>query len=198
MSTRYVQQKIDDLCYWLLTQKIGLLAGKYRRRRMSDSAWLTDVALSQIDQVITDVRQPWTGQEISFQAQHGSAFAVFHCRDARRCSLEESLQRWQGTWREQWYVSVALVMLNTSSLVVQQPLSCVFEVTNHIDCPWPRQREIRWSLDRRLLSPDAKVDACEHVYPRSTCAGDVFVSLLSNVAWVVKRPSGFHRVNEEV
>ena len=198
MSPCRIQRQVDCLLHWLLSQKVCWLAGQYRCRRISDSAWQTDAALAQINNVITDLCRPREGHALSFQSQYGPAFAVFHCRDARRCSLDESLQRWQGPLREQWYVRVALVLLNVSSLVSQHSLSCVFERTNHIESPWPQQREVRWSLDRRLLSPDVQVDGYEHVYPRSTCPGDAFVSLLSNAAWIVKRPCGFHQVAEDV
>jgi hypothetical protein len=73
-------------------------------------------------------------------------------------------------------------------------------LTNHIDQPWTRNREIAWSLDMHALislfidqQSQARPIANGPSYPRSTSVGDIVVSLLSGAVWVVA-PFGFQVV----
>jgi len=204
MKPEQVEKRVMSLLNWLVGQKICWMSGA-RRRRTSDylwKAWQVEGALEQIDRVLRALSKtfPSTWQDSS--VRHGYGFQVFHCRDlvADATGVDLARQRWRGPQRELWYQEVAIIFLKRA----EQQLEEVFRLTNHIDHPWPRHREIAWSLDmlatrpaRVLQHPARSLPPTGPSYPRSTSVGDVVVSLLSGTAWIVA-PFGFQTVTEEV
>lgn len=206
MKPEQVEKRVMSLLNWLVGQKICWMSGA-RRRRTSDhlwKAWQVEGAIEQIDGVIRALSQTFPSRWEYSPARHGYGFQVFHCRDllAGATGVDLARQRWCGPQRDLWYQEVAIISLKHA----EQQLEEIFQLTNHIDHPWPRHREIAWSLDMHALAtrlasvsqhPARAILPTGLSYPRSTSVGDVVVSLLSGAAWIVA-PFGFQTITEEV
>lgn len=163
-----------------------------RRRRSFDNlqkVWHMEGAIAQIDLVIPQLAGLFSPERKAPSLRQGLAFQVFHRRDLMQCAVTAIVrEQWYSAARDQWYQEVALVRVKRP----WRQLSEVFRATNHIDQPWPRNREVVWSLDMHAYQQCSCMGAEQtgpH-YPRSTSVGDVIVSLLTGTAWVVA-PVGF-------
>ena len=196
MEPVQVQRKVVSLLNWLVGQKVCWMSGQHRRRSSHNpqKAWRVEGAIAQIDEIIPQLYRLLSPDWKSSSTLHGLAFQVFHRRDLDwTCTTDTACQRWCGPQREQWYQEVAIIQLTQA----HDQLNKVFRVTNHIDQPWTRNREVAWSLDMHAFTsrltqqrPSTLPMPTGPSYPCSTSVGDVVVSLLSGVAWVVA-PIGF-------
>lgn len=206
MKPDQVEKCVISLLNWLVGQKICWMSGARRRRSLDHlwKAWQVEGAIEQIDRVLRALNKTFPSPWEDSSARHGCGFQVFHCRDllTGATGVDLARQRWRGPQRELWYQEVAIISLKRG----EQQLEEVFRLTNHIDHPWPRHREIAWSLDMHALAtrltrisqhPTRPIPSTGPSYPRSTSVGDIVVSLLSGAAWIVA-PFGFQTVTAEV
>jgi len=186
-----VQQHISELLHWLVAQKLCWMCGQRRRRSFENrqKARCLEAAIAQIDRVLPQLADLCSPDWNASSQRQGLAFQVFHRRDLTQCAATAIVrEQWDSLARDQWYQEVALVRVKHP----WRQLSDVFRTTNHIDQPWPRNREVVWSLDMHAYQQPscAGAEPTGPHYPRSTSAGDVIVSLLTGAAWVIA-PVGF-------
>lgn len=191
------EKRVVSLLNWLIRQKMCWMSGQRRRRSSHDmwKAWQVEGAINQIDTLLLELCQTFSSRWELSSARHGRGFQVFHCCDSitGSTSVDIARQYWCGPQRNLWYQEVAIVSLKRA----EQQLEEIFQLTNHIDQPWPHHREIVWSLDMHALATNIARQQGQAVpistgpsYPRSTSVGDIVVSLLSGTAWIVA-PLGF-------
>lgn len=185
MEPARVHHHVSTLLTWFVNQKVDWMCGQRRRRSSAEmrSTWRSEDIIAQIDILLFQLSSPFSPDWNASSLRHGLAFQVFHRRDLTQHYLPTIVcPQWFSPARE-WYQEVAIVRIKRP----WKQQSEVFRATNHIDQPWPRNREVVWSLDRHACQqgPFACAEPTGPRYPRSTSVGDVIVSLLTGMAWVV-------------
>lgn len=167
------QVHIENLLDRLASQKAHCLIERCEEGLL---AWEAEGAIETIDEVVpklwTLLSQEWN----STTKKHGQYYQVYHAVGyATMLDVEAGIGRFCSPQRANFYQEVALLKVESES-----PQDSVFSATNHAEQAWMHNREVLWFQDNVPL--------------RSTSVGDIVVSLISRVAWIVDHV-GFQRID---
>lgn len=183
MKPAQVQAEVECLLDVLDERNVIALVRSIRERHKYHinqlGEWMGEGALAQIGEIVPQLlsRLPprW---HASSSKMHGRSFQVYHSQDPETMfNYEKGIHHWQNPERVQWYEEVALLQLNAP----ERQLDEVYRLTQHRSSQhWQENREVVWGRNKDM--------------PRSTCIGDVLVSLLSGAAWIIT-PVGFQQLS---